>query len=106
MPEEVQMYKKPPSLEKLSRNLYMASHMAGFSIIMDGDSSKKKNNQNHKQYPLGSHSPLWNMNLLCQHYQKYKIRKAVDSTLDLNGQFICQPAYKDVSLHNDKKGNS
>ena len=42
MPEEVQMYKKPPSLEKLSRNLYMASHMAGFSIIMDGDSSKKK----------------------------------------------------------------
>ena len=34
------MFKNPPSLEKLSRDLDMALHTAGFSLVMDGDSPK------------------------------------------------------------------
>ena len=37
-PEELEMFNNPPSLEKLSRDLYNTSYMAGFHLIMDGDS--------------------------------------------------------------------
>ena len=57
MPNELQNYMNPPSLEKFSRDLYQASHTASFTLIMDGDSSKK-HNQNHEQYLLGSHPPF------------------------------------------------
>ena len=67
-PEELEMFQNPPSLEKLSRDLYNTSCMAGFHLVMDGESSKE-HNQNHRQNLIG---PFGTHIFLCQHYQRGK----------------------------------
>ena len=52
MPEEVQMHKNPPSLEKLSRDLYMASNTAGF--IHEKSLELNKNENDHNSSPFQS----------------------------------------------------
>ena len=101
----------PPSEDqtKVSPSLHsaltFAARQAGFHLKGNGSSYTKKNLLSRKKFPRGSTSPFGSITYICGRYDRYASQNKDNThqftTLDPRAQ-----NFRQVTLHNNQKGNT
>ena len=87
------------SFSILRARISRAAIANGFSIVMNGNTNKKSL-ANRKAFPMGSEPPYMSRTFMCDRYRRYnkKRKQPPGNSIEME--------HRNISLHNDKRGNS